>query len=821
MKKTTITFLMMMIICLSAVSAYTWNRWTPSPTTDDLKEVASTDNGKAYAIKSGSDKCFLFNGVDEWHETFCANDSLALSDYRYVGSNNNLQKVGNKIIMLYTYYDHSISNTTKVISYDTSSETYTEESSIDILLRNDASYYVDNYLCLERSGYCIAQSNLNHSIYKIYPSFSFVALPPVAKNVNDGIMTSNFLILYTKNSASPVYTYEWNNFSWIDRSVGTGLNPNQQHIYVSSSERYLMSTDMVAKFNTTSGKFSNAYNMTGYSIAAYPTEFIIEDHLFGYNSTDFATLYLANNQKSTSMSKVTGISNLSYNPTSGLGWAVGSGGIIYYLLGISTTSFNFERGISPNPSVLGSDAVFWTKPTLSNSPATILVEIYDSSGDYVYSWQWDNVPTSYNATNTIESFIWNNFAIGTYSVIYTVTDHANNVQVFNDSWVINSGGFNITGLSVNSPTQNVCVNRTLVFNINANISSGTTLRYDFSCYGNKYPLTADGYTNEFMCEFNNVQNYTVYGYAFNSLTGHEGAYQTANITLNVSLCTGNYTIMGRVVDFDTGVPVVGAVVTLSDGQTTTADINGNAFFIVPNRTERSVYITKEEYYPIYYSASTYGNPDWYLTSLTSPTEGGRTSLKITTISTTGALLNNSLVTLLEPITGQTQSGITNSIGEYTFISSIYGDRILITASNEPYYVTTQDYIQINYGGYYSKTIILENKTRIGVYYGNSRFCVDAVKGVLLCGNLSVTGSGSDCLIDADCISDRCMPSKTCSNFNWTVCDVHGLTRGQYCFARSVAEGGLTGVMNFIFGFFIFVLVILFLIGIVILLRKRH
>jgi hypothetical protein len=103
----------------------------------------------------------------------------------------------------------------------------------------------------------------------------------------------------------------------------------------------------------------------------------------------------------------------------------------------------------------------------------------------------------------------------------------------------------------------------------------------------------------------------------------------------------------------------------------------------------------------------------------------------------------------------------------------------------------------------------------GYFPATERHCADTISGVWLCGNLSVTGIGSSCTQDTDCISGRCSfavtPSaRECSKFNYTLCDVQGINRGNTCIFRNMTRGIFTMIGNMILGNFLWVLLLVLL-----------
>lgn len=481
--------------------------------------------------------------------------------------------------------------------------------------------------------------------------------------------------------------------------------------------------------------------------------------------------------------------------------------------------YNYTTGtFGGMPQSLG----YFTKAAASSN--MILTTQFSGAGHSPVSVAtWDNltfintsIPYSHASTARIIDYdsINNVFWIaGTGGIIYYSSDASVDIST--------NTTMNITVSATSS-----CINRTIRLNVNAYTSNTTIqdlLTYDYNCDGSSSlgEPPNDYRTGEFFCGYTTSGMKNIFGYAiFDDGTTRDYLY--ANQTVNITNCSGNYSVMGTAFDYDNGEPIIGVNVALSTGQTATSDSNGNVIFIVNTSGTYTVVLTKDNYEPLDTTATTTSITGWYMRSLSGSEGGIRTTLRVITVNTDGTPINRSLVSVLDPITGQSMFGITDNAGRYFFVDIFTGSQIIVSGSNEPKnYLPTQEYMEILFGNNYEITLTLTNKTVVGVYYGNARMCVDSIKGVLLCGNLSVTGSGSGCLVDADCISDRCMPSKTCSNFNWTICDSHGLTRGQYCFTRSIAEGGLSGLTNLIFSFFIFVCVILFILGIFILVKKRN
>jgi hypothetical protein len=67
-----------------------------------------------------------------------------------------------------------------------------------------------------------------------------------------------------------------------------------------------------------------------------------------------------------------------------------------------------------------------------------------------------------------------------------------------------------------------------------------------------------------------------------------------------------------------------------------------------------------------------------------------------------------------------------------------------------------------------------------------------------------------CVTDSDCPSGKCMPYKTCSQFNFKACDTHGLPRGNYCVIRLNIENSLLNLKDIMLDNFVLVIILIFL-----------
>ena len=248
---------------------------------------------------------------------------------------------------------------------------------------------------------------------------------------------------------------------------------------------------------------------------------------------------------------------------------------------------------------------------------------------------------------------------------------------------------------------------------------------------------------------------------------------------------------------------------------------GNIEFNVTDRDYGVSYIKDG-----YFSRTVTVTPSSYLTTVritptTDETGATITTLIIITINGTGALINGTLVSITNSLTSENKFGITDQNGQVILTDIFTGYKLLIQAINEEQrYATATKYLTLLEGEVKTLTIDMGTQGRPeGQYYGK-RGCTDLIPNVILCGNLTTTGIGNNCTIDADCISGKCDYGNECSRFNWTLCDDHDFSRGNSCVATYVSSGFFNTTWGSIIKYFGFTLIIILFIAVYVVLRRR-
>jgi hypothetical protein len=273
-----------------------------------------------------------------------------------------------------------------------------------------------------------------------------------------------------------------------------------------------------------------------------------------------------------------------------------------------------------------------------------------------------------------------------------------------------------------------------------------------------------------------------------------------------------------------------SVVTLDDGTTGTTDSNGQINFEVTTNRGYNLSFSKAGYFDknidgIYPSG--FGNV--CLEPINDEEGNPLTTLTVIVKNESDNTINGALVSITDTFTGSNDYGVTDSNGIAILSDTITGTNLLLSANLENSgYATTTSRISLTTGEQKTITIILLRVQPEGydTYEITPRNCKDLIPGILLCGNLSTTGAGNNCHNDSQCISGDCVKANTdtngtCSNFNWTYCDAHGLGRGNGCFILANLRGGTGAIADSIFGPFFFLFVIALLLIIVFVMARKN
>lgn len=369
--------------------------------------------------------------------------------------------------------------------------------------------------------------------------------------------------------------------------------------------------------------------------------------------------------------------------------------------------------------------------------------------------------------------------------------------------------------SIGSTDTTPCIGQQVKFTINAADPEGDEILYEFYCRGNPAIMGAGSLSNEYPCTYSASDLGTITVTAF--AKGYTGSTTSTKYQQNIQVqnCTADHTIFIKVSDYDTGIALSDVYIVLSDGQSTTSDSTGNAYFSTSVSPPYNITATNPDYRDYLWTDIT--DTTYTLNIRMKRISGGGTTIIASVKDYLGNALMGATVSATDISTGQNKYAITEPDGIAVITQMFPSNNLIVSAA---------------YTGYTTKSItttIIEGQTRsldfvlespVGGTVISDRGCVDLINDVWLCGNLSVTGIGSSCAVDADCISDRCSAG-VCSSFNWEICDERGINRGQYCVINETLKGFFDKMGGLLLTSFIAIITLVIIIFFILLLRKKH
>lgn len=373
-----------------------------------------------------------------------------------------------------------------------------------------------------------------------------------------------------------------------------------------------------------------------------------------------------------------------------------------------------------------------------------------------------------------------------------------------------------------TPSQTICKNQEVEVEIIAHDpDEGDTLSYGISCSGGGNP-TNFGVNNVLHCSYSTAGTKTITMQVKDS----GGAYSNPSTdTIIVNDCQQNSTnittLFFKIIDGETANPIEGATVTIYIAEqiisTETTNTNGYADFTVTPNTQYRATFSKDNYVPkteyFYPSNTRYTRAIEPLTCDNCIIQ--RTLLVVNVQDGNNTALEGVLVATLDPSTGSSRYGLTDFSGNVYIFDVIPSNSFIIGAKKEGY-ASTSVYASIGAGETKNVNIKMGQSTDPDGYFpATERQCADTIKGVWLCGNLSYIG-GNHCHNDDECMSGRCSlaispEAKECSRFNYTLCDVQGINRGNTCIFKNMTRGMFQTLGDLILGNFMYVLLLVLII----------
>lgn len=179
--------------------------------------------------------------------------------------------------------------------------------------------------------------------------------------------------------------------------------------------------------------------------------------------------------------------------------------------------------------------------------------------------------------------------------------------------------------------------------------------------------------------------------------------------------------------------------------------------------------------------------------------GGSASLTVTVLNAiNNDPIQDALVSITNPLTGESTFDFTASNGIVTFGDPPTGETILVNVDKVGLQFAST-IISLSEGETKSITVFTDTALAETI---SGRGCKDIIDGVWLC------NASNACNTNADCVSDLCGLNNECSTFNWTRCDDSGLERGNRCIIGETTKGALRGTLKFALRNFFLVIAII-------------
>lgn len=629
--------------------------------------------------------------------------------------------------------------------------------------------------------------------------------------------TNDDLFVFTNasNKTATGLKYEQDNGFGILQNDGINdvtSTSNNNIAYVCQDGAGLIDDDDVFKYYDSNGTFTDQMNVNPCRSLIWDSNFIYVHR--GYNN-DVQIWNSANQSLLSTIDITKTISTLTYNDILSL-----SNQYLSIIAGQDEIR-TYDITNKTNPTL--SKKCFMTEPTEQITSIEMLNdnEIIIGTQTNLYVCDYTNNQT-YNTS--IGGYVAQVIAPIDYSQSWEISKN-NNQGKFS---VAENEGYdacyytkNVAPINTNNPpvisqvtktTSTPCMNQYVAFQIIASDPDplDVILGYNYDCNGG---IPTTDYTPskyQFTCSYTTTGTKTI----SIGVRDSSGATTSTSTSIVVQNCTqiNPSTLFMRIIDSVTGLPIEGATLNLLNItsrtiiSTQTTDSLGYADFNGLDYIQYGLTYSKSGYVPE--TQSFYPSND-RITRWLNPINGttNQALLTIMVFDKNNTPIENALVGATDIITGESRSTLTDYTGAGYILGITPSDKLMISAAKTGY-STTSTYSTIGVGEQKTLTIIMGIQG--SGFTVTSRGCSDPIKGVLLCGNLSVTGIGSSCLVDADCISGKCDPTlsgltRTCANFNWTICDAQGLARGNTCYMRAIGNGTGKGFGNWILNNFLYVL----------------
>lgn len=356
---------------------------------------------------------------------------------------------------------------------------------------NQANESVNNFYCTsDYNNYCYYSTyliNTTFSVYKIDTSSKTINYLTNTPTLGGDIMKSNKNLM-TKGYPLGII-YEFNGVTWNSRLIYPGWGYGMQEIYIDVTTKFLIHSQWYLGFydiysTTFSYPIGSHIGLIDGSSATKQGMSIINNKAWIIQQAKLSKFDYNNLTSQEDISTTTIMRCIDYSISTGRAWAAGNSGYIYYnnFSGTSEGTYSLSARVSNNPVSYGISTNFYATPsnTYAGQASNISIVFLNSTGDWVYGWDWIGARDGIEQSNDISSISWLNFPVGVYHVMLNSTPDGYDYAFADFYW-------NVTGTATNTTIINYTWNEN-------NISGAGTCFFNVKSYGeqNSYAMGNNG-----------------------------------------------------------------------------------------------------------------------------------------------------------------------------------------------------------------------------------------------------------------------------------------------------------------------------------------
>ena len=353
---------------------------------------------------------------------------------------------------------------------------------------------------------------------------------------------------------------------------------------------------------------------------------------------------------------------------------------------------------------------------------------------------------------------------------------------------------NISTIEYSSTTLQI--NQSLDVTVTAgNIEPEDIIKFYYWCEGDEEDpaINTDG---DFTCVYDEAGTYNLRVAVSDNF--HVGEYfdeRSQSIVVTEEPFTGGIL---RIQVLDEDQQAIPDAQILANSETKFSDALGRATFTTLDTGLYEVITNLTGYYTE--TNNFYADGNTKIVTLTPEPTGNQSGLVITVVDEDNNPLQDALVSYTNTITYDYDYRFSNGQGRAQWTPITPGAYIVQASKDE--YESGSTSVQISVGETAQVTLTINEEFGSDSKLRVDRDCID--DGIWLCGDIDYS-----CEVDSDCLSDYCSPgTNKCSRFNYTVCDVNGMDRGQRCVVKYSFNSTMDQVTNWLLGNLLWVVVII-------------